>query len=239
MIPWEPSAAIATITALAALLFMRKDKQQHFRLHQKILFWLGLGSIYFVLQTQFEYYAEHAFFIHQMQQGVLHHLGPFLIALSGAFMYEKKRQEQRKSFLANPIVAVLLFNGLIIFWLLPPIHAIAMLDWRLYRLMSASMILNGLMFWHMVLSSRHSASSRIITMLALIPPQIVTGALVFFTQHELYPVYSLCGRIFTGISPMTDQQIGGLILWLSGPMMSAIGILVVAYREWMQVKHLA
>jgi len=69
---------------------------------------------------------------------------------------------------------------------------------------------------------------------AAIPPQIVLGAFIFFSPRELYPVYSICGRAFTWLSPMRDQQIGGLLLWIPGSMMSVFGA-VLALRHWMRL----
>jgi putative membrane protein len=142
--------------------------------------------------------------------------------------------------LFNPIVAVTLFVGLIYFWLLSPIHFKAMLDWRLYRAMNWSMVIDGLMFWWLVLDSRPAPPARlapglrILVVIAAIPPQIMLGAYIFFTPHELYPIYSICGRAFTWISPMRDQQIGGLLLWIPGSMMSVIGALI-AIRHWLRL----
>ena len=59
----------------------------------------------------------------------------------------------------------------------------------------------------------------------------------FFTSHELYPIYTICGRAFGGFSALTDQQIGGVILWVHGAMMSAIGILAVILKELMLTEH--
>jgi putative membrane protein len=70
--------------------------------------------------------------------------------------------------------------------------------------------------------------------IAAIPPQILLGAFIFFTPRELYPVYSICGRAFTWLSPMRDQQIGGLLLWIPGSMMSVVGALI-ALRHWMRL----
>jgi putative membrane protein len=137
-------------------------------------------------------------------------------------------------------VAVALFVGLIYFWLLSPIHFKAMLDYRLYRAMNWSMVIDGLMFWWLVLDSRPAPPARlapgrrILVVIAAIPPQILLGAYIFFTPHELYPIYSICGRAFTWISPMRDQQIGGLLLWIPGSMMSVIGALV-ALRHWLRL----
>ena len=75
-------------------------------------------------------------------------------------------------------------------------------------------------------------------MFAVIPPQIVLGALIFFATRELYPIYTICGRAIDGVSALADQQIGGIILWIHGAMMSAIGILIVARKELMPGKAL-
>jgi putative membrane protein len=255
LVPWETSLSIIIVTAVTAMLFIRGGLKCRLFFRQKLYFWTGLLSLYVVSHTQFDYYSEHAFFVHQLQSLVLHHLGPFFIilgcprdALSAGCPVAAKRLIRKVSawktmqnllnVLFHPVAAVILFVGLIIFWLLPPVHFIAMLDWRVYRLMNWSMVLNGLMFWGLVLDAQsiRSPGCRIAMMLAVVPPQILTGALVFFTPQELYPIYTLCGRAFTGMSSMTDQQIGGLILWMNAPMMSVIGILIVIHKEFRQPK---
>lgn len=134
----------------------------------------------------------------------------------------------------NPVVAVVLFVGLIYFWLLSPIHFKAMLDYRLYRVMNWSMAIDGLLFWWLVLDPRLAPSRRVLVVIAAIPPQIILGAYIFFTPHELYPIDSICGRAFTWITLMRDQQIGDLLLWIPGSMMSVIGALI-ALRHWLRL----
>ena len=250
LVPWESSFAVIIITVVTAILFIRGSLKCRLLFRQKLCFWIGLLSLYAVSHTQIDYYAEHAFFVHQLQSLVLHHLGPFLIVLScpkeallAGFPVAGKRLIRMVSgwkpghylvnVLLHPASAVILFVGLIAFWLLPSIHFIAMLDWRIYRLMNWSMVLSGLMFWSVVLDShsKWSPGSRIAMMLAVVPPQILIGAVIFFTPYDLYPIYRLCGRAFTGMSSVTDQQIGGLILWMHGAMMSVIGILILIDRE--------
>jgi putative membrane protein len=255
LVPWEPSLSVVIVTAVTAMLFVKGCLGCKLFFRQKLFFWTGLLSLYVVSHTQLDYYAEHEFFVHQFKSLVLHHLGPFFIilacpekALSAGFPIAGKRLLRMisawkpiqclVSVFLHPVAAVIMFVGLIIFWLLPPIHFVAMLDWRLYRLMNWSMAVNGLMFWGLVLDSdsKWSPGSRIAMMLAVVPPQILIGALIFFTPHELYPIYTLCGRAFTGVSSITDQQIGGLILWMNAAMMSVIGILIVIYKELRQSK---
>lgn len=259
--PWEESVLVIVATGTAAILFSRGCARSNPQFHQKLYFWMGLGSIYLVSHTQFDYYSEHQFFIHRLQHLVLHHLGPFFIILSRplstlrAGSPERLRQFSRQiaswkpvqylaRILCQPIVAVALFIGLIGFWLVPSIHFTAMIDWRLYRLMNWSMLINGLIFWGLVLrprsiySIRLSPGTRIAMMLAVIPPQIVIGAMIFFASRELYPIYTICGRAIGGISAIADQQIGGIILWIHGAMMSAIGVLIVIRKELLPRKLL-
>ncbi|MEX3947009.1 cytochrome c oxidase assembly protein [Paraburkholderia sp. EG287B] len=256
--PWEPSPTVMICTLLAAVLFVRGKRHARVSLARQISFWFGLGALYVVLHTRLDYYFEHEFFMHRAQHLVLHHLGPFFIALAypGAALragipFRWRQRFVRPALAArpvrvaldivmHPVVAVGLFVGLIYFWLFSPIHFIAMLDWRLYRVMNWSMVIDGLLFWWLVLDSRPapparlSPGKRVLVVIAAIPPQIVLGAFIFFTPRELYPVYSICGRAFTWLSPMRDQQIGGLLLWIPGSMMSVVGALV-ALRHWMRL----
>ncbi|WP_133790228.1 cytochrome c oxidase assembly protein [Paraburkholderia silvatlantica] len=256
--PWEPSPTVMICTLLAAVLFARGKRHAQVSLARQISFWFGLGALYVVLHTRLDYYFEHEFFMHRAQHLVLHHLGPFFIALAypGAALragipFGWRQRFVRPALAArpvrvaldivmHPVVAVGLFVGLIYFWLFSPIHFIAMLDWRLYRVMNWSMVIDGLLFWWLVLDSRPapparlSPGKRVLVVIAAIPPQIVLGAFIFFTPRELYPVYSICGRAFTWLSPMRDQQIGGLLLWIPGSMMSVVGALV-ALRHWMRL----
>lgn len=256
--PWEPSPTVVVAILVAAILFVRGVRHARVSALRQVSFWFGLVALYIALHTRLDYFFEHEFFMHRLQHLVLHHLGPFFIAWSypGAALRAGIPFRWRQRFIGpavrtapvrialdvvfNPVVAVLLFVGLIYFWLLSPIHFKAMLDWRLYRVMNWSMVIDGLLFWWLVLDPRPAPPARLspgrrtMMVIAAIPPQIVLGALIFFTPHELYPIYSICGRAFTWISPIRDQQIGGLLLWIPGSMMSVFGALI-ALRHWMRL----
>jgi putative membrane protein len=59
---------------------------------------------------------------------------------------------------------------------------------------------------------------------------IVRQPPIALSSKILYNVYSVCGRAWP-ISPITDQEIGGLITWIPSAMMSVLGILLVI-RLW-------
>jgi putative membrane protein len=218
-----------------------------------LLFWLGLGLIYGALQTHFDYYAQHMFFMHRLQHLLLHHLAPFLIALAApaetlsrglpqaahryllAPLRDNRRVGQLYALLQQPAVAALLFVGLIYLWLLPELHFLAMLNLPLYNAMNWGMALDGLLFWWMVFNLRtrqqntHHYGGRILLLFLMMFPQIAIGAHITFARHELYEVYALCGRIWP-LSAGLDQVLGGLVTWIPSAMMSIAASLVLLHR---------
>jgi putative membrane protein len=260
LVPWEPSPTVVVCVLAAAIFYWRGARRSPVCAPwpRQLAWWLGLSLSYVALHSRVDYYAEHQFFVHRLQHLVLHHLGPFLIALSHphvALMRGMPRSIRRRvvrpalawppvrlalDVLLNPLVAAILFVGLIYLWLYNPIHYVAMLDVHLYKLMNWSMILDGLLFWWLVLDTRPRPPARlrpgvrVLVALAVIPPQILIGAYITFVKHDLYPIYAICGRALLGMSAATDQYMGGLIVWIPSAMMSVISALI-AFRAWVQL----
>lgn len=202
-------------------------------------FLIGLTLIYVVSQTRYDYLAQYMFFPHRAQHLVLHHAAPFLLVLAApprvlaaglpAWASSAHRLARPLlDLLQHPLIAPLLFVGLIYFWLIPSVHFDAMLSRHLYQLMNWSMLLDGLLFWWLVLTphGRLGPGRRILLLLVVIPPQILLGAYLTFSPTVLFDVYEVCGRAWP-LAPLVDQQIGGLITWIPATMMSVIGTLIV------------
>ena len=206
----------------------------------------GVVAIYAVVQTHYDYMAQHEFFLNRIQHIFMHHLGPFLVALAwpGETLYRgvpaplRRIRESRTlrhvlRIVQQPLLSGLLFVGLIYVFLIPAVQFHAMLDRRLYALMNWSMIGDGLLFWFLVLDPRPKAQAgasfgiRLVLPFAVMFPQIAVGAYIAFSPGGLYRYYELCGRLFPTISFATDQHIGGIVAWIPGSMMSAISFLVV------------
>ncbi len=248
--PWEFSPTEYLTTALMLLWFCRglalAPAGERPAIWRRVTFLIGLALIYAVLQTRFDYWAQHMFFLNRIQHVVMHHLGPFLVALGGAGATIRRGLPRwvRQAILSpavgrvigvlqQPLLAAVLFVGLVYFWLVPPIHFRAMLDWRLYAVMNWSMVLDGLLFWCLVLDPRPKPPARLAfgmraaLAFGVMFPQIVLGAAIAFSQRDLYPYYDLCGRLFQSIGALTDQRIGGIVIWIPPSMMSAIAVLLV------------
>lgn len=255
--PWEPSAPVIIVCAVAISLYaigmMRGAKPGFW---PALSFFLGMGLMYVVTQTQFDYYSQYLFSAHRFQHLILHHLGPFLVALSmpaavlaaglpaSVRAWPQGRAAPVFSVLRvlyngiqQPFLAAFLFVGILYFWLTPSIHFYAMLSLDLYWLMNWTMALDGLLFWWLIfergragVTPRLSPGKRILLLGMIIPPQIALGAYITFSRQNLFDIYDVCGRAFP-IAPLLDQQIGGLITWIPASMMSVVAaIIVLAFR---------
>lgn len=210
-----------------------------------VIYFIGVAVIYAVLQTRFEYMAQHMFFLNRIQHLVMHHLGPFLIALSwpgttlarGMPARLKRLVTTRPALVARdivqqPFIAAVLFVGLIALWLMPSVHFVAMIDPDLYRVMNWTMVGDGILFWFLILDPRASPpapvshAGRIFTSVLVMFPQIVIGAMIAFAHRDLYGFYDWCGRLYPSIGAIDDQTYGGLIVWIPAAMMSIAGMLV-------------
>ena len=248
-LPWEFSWPEFLATILTFVWFARGLKalpnNQHPPPWRLICFAAGVASFYIVLQTHIDYYAQHMFFVHRWAHFVLHHAGAFLIAMgmSGQVLWAgmpdflkpivKSRPVQATlDFLQHPVMAPFLFVGLLYFWLIPAIHTRVMLDANLYELMNWTMALNGVMFWSLILDSRAKPPARLshlmraLLILVIELPQMVLGAILSLSEHDIYPVYIICGRVLD-MTALNDQHYGGLIIWLPGTLTSFAAMIVV------------
>jgi putative membrane protein len=213
-------------------------------LWRQLSFFLGLLAIYSVLQTHFDYMAQHEFFLNRVQHIFMHHLGPFLLAIAwpgetlrrGMPLAVRRIVEwpplvRAVRYVQQPALAGVLFVGLVYLFLIPAVHFRAMIDPRLYALMNWSMAVDGVLFWSLVLDPRPSPPApcgfaiRMVLAFAVMFPQIAIGASIAFSSGGLYPYYDLCGRIFPSITAAADQHIGGIIIWIPAGMMSGIGFM--------------
>jgi putative membrane protein len=251
--PWDFSAPAFAVAALASWWYLRGvgalDASRRPSLLRRICYFAGVAVIYAVVQTRFEYMAQHMFVLNRIQHVVMHHLGPMLIVLAwpGAALrlgmptpvrrlLEHRALVSMVRLVQRPAPAAILFVGLIFFWLIPPIHFRAMIDRNLYWTMNWSMIVDGVLFWSLVLDPRPSPPASLSFVargalaLGVMFPQIAGGAAIAFSRTDLYSYYDLCGRLYPALGPMADQQLGGLVIWIPAAMMSAIALLLVFER---------
>lgn len=258
LVPWEFSWLFLATFVLACVLYVRGSKRVRVSRGRQLSFWIGMAMIYGSLHTYFDYYAEHEFFMHRIQQVLLHHLAPLLIIASypGTVLRAglalplrvRLRAAQRmwpvrlaSAVLLNPAFATLTFVAFILVWLIPQMQTLAMLDWRIYRFMNWSMVISGFIYWWLVLDHRPRPPGRMTPGLRVLSPgitmtpQILAGAIVTFSKTDLYPIFEICGRAFT-FNVLTGQLVGGVIMWVPAAIIESIGGLL-ALRQWLRLSR--
>ncbi len=263
-LPYEFSWLIFLAISLSGYWFLRglrrmpaDDRPPVWR---RAAFFAGLALLWTVTQTQFEFLAQRMFFTNRLQHVAMHHVGAMLVALGWAGpailaggpdwlrrIFGNRYLRSTVSVVQHPAVAALLFVGLFYFWLIPPVHFRAMLDPVLYQVMNWSMVVDGILFWTLVVDPRPTGVARVsygvraALAIGVMFPQIVLGALITFAERDLFPYYAFCGRYFPSIGAVADQQIGGIVIWIPPAMMSVIALLIVV-RNMMReqdAKHLS
>jgi putative membrane protein len=256
LLPWDFSPATLAVVVLAAVAFARGAAASGSRPERTraVAFYAGLTLIYAALQTQWDYYAGHMFFVHRLQHFALHDVGPLLLAFSApaALLVRGTPTAVRDALrplkgvvrpiarvLFEPWTATVLFVGSLVFWVVPSIHFYAMVSNWVYTLMNWSVLLLDLPFWWLIFdprpypAARLGQGTRILMLVFVMGPMILTGAIISLVRHDIYPVYQICGR-FLPISPLTDQQIGGLIIWIPGSLLTVFAALICLRRAMYQ-----
>lgn len=246
--PWEFSPALLLTFLASGALYVRGVRVHRVGMARQALFWVGLVLLYLSLHTRIDYYAERLFFAHRLQHLVLHHLGPLLImgAYPGQVLRAGLPMPARvwlrnflgtgtgrvvTGLLTNKYFVPFLFVFLVLVWLIPSVQFYSMLDWRLYRLMNWSVVISGFMYWNLILDRRPSPpavmapGARVLSPVITMVPQMIVGAIITFTEYDLYPVFDLCGRAIPGMSAVTDQAIGGLTMWVLAGFIETFGLL--------------
>ncbi|WP_243856859.1 cytochrome c oxidase assembly protein [Paraburkholderia sp. BL6665CI2N2] len=247
------SLLFVAVFLVTAAFFVRGAWRLQPSIGRQVAFWSGMAIFYVSLHTRVDYYAEHQFAVHRLQHLALHHLAPLLVmaAYPGSVIRAglplnarmKLRRVLRRqsivvsrSVLLHPSVVTIAFLASIVFWLVPSVQFVAMLDWRLYFAMNWSVAVTGLMYWWMVVDHRQSpparlsAGMRVMSPIITMTPQILLGSMIAFSSRDLYPIFTICGRAFTDISAEFDQSLGGLIMWIPAAVLEAIGALLALRR---------
>ena len=256
LLPWEfsPTTLLAALAVLGAYLRGWRRAGSQAGIFRPAAFLCGVLLSYAFLETRLEFYALHLFWLQRVEHLVLHHLAPFLIALAapGPLLAQGTPRWIRERLLRplaasrplralyrvvqQPVIASVLFVGLIYLWLIPSVQLDTMLSRTLYDIMNASMLIDGILFWWLMVGPEDpqravhlSYGVRMAILVAITIPQTAIGAFILFHHTVLYPSFDICGRAGS-IGAMLDQQLGGLNTWVPPGMMSALGLAVVAAR---------
>ena len=131
-----------------------------------------------------------------------------------------------------------IFNVVLIAWHLPPMYELAMRHHPVHIVQHLCFMTAAVLMWWPVLSPlpelpRLSYPGQMLYLFLLSIPMSLVAISIGYADHLLYPYYASAARIW-GITPMQDQMIGALIMWIPGGLFFFAIISVVFFR-WQQM----
>lgn len=130
-----------------------------------------------------------------------------------------------------------IFNVVLAVWHLPPVYGLAMANHSVHIIQHLCFMIAATLMWWPILSPlpelpRLSYPAQMLYLFLLTIPMSLIAICIGYADSILYPAYSSAPRIW-GITPMQDQLIGALIMWIPGGLFFFVIISVVFFR-WQQ-----
>jgi putative membrane protein len=214
--------------------------------------WLaGLAAILVALSSAIDVYAGDLLTVHMVQHLLLAMVAPPLLALGAPITLALRvaSPETRRRLilpvlrsrivrvLASPLVAWPLFA--VAMWLthFSPLYNAALEDPNIHDAEHFLYLATGILFWWPVVAAdpvphRMGYGGRLAYLGLQMPVNAAVGLAIYFAPAVLYPHYATLVRTW-GPDALTDQQIGGVLMWGAGDLLllAAIPLVVVAWMR--------
>jgi putative membrane protein len=225
---------------------------------RSLWFYAGLAVLLLAVVSPIDYWADSYFMVHMVQHLLLMFAAPSLVVagapgqpLLDALPGRSGKTVTRSvlagdwsrplravfTFLTGPVVAVVIFNLVMVVWHIPAAFDLAENNSAVHIwLMHSSFFLAGVLFWLQFIPSppfrsRMPLLGRAAALLATNVVMIfIAMTLSIFATHSVYPVYNHVPGVT--LPAFADQQIGAAILWVCGDFW-ALPTMIITIRQIM------
>ena len=140
---------------------------------------------------------------------VLHHM--LLIAAVAPLLALAFPMRRLGSF---PLAVLVGVHAIILWvWHTPGLYAWGLASVPAYWLMQTSLLASAWLLWRAILAPTTQPGSALVALVATIGQMGLLAALIVFAPRPLYPVH-FASTVAWGLSPLTDQQLAGLLMWV-------------------------
>ena len=138
--------------------------------------------------------------------------------------------------ITSPLIAFVLFNLAFIVWHFPQLYDMALQDRLVHVLEHWTFLGSAMIMWWPLCSPvselpRLPALGQLLYLFLLSIPSKILGAILTFAPAPIYPTYEMAPRLW-GIGVLSDQQIGGVIMWVPGGLALFVAF-TVAFFLWL------
>jgi len=245
----DPSILIATALIMGIYLYAVGLLRRPYKLidgvtrRQVIFFYLGVLVIFFALVSPLDAIGDrYLFSVHMVQHLFLTMVGAPLLLIGTPGVLLKPLIRPRPifllaKFLTHPFMAFFLFNADFWLWHIPALYDATLTHEGIHILEHITFIVFGVISWWPVFSPLSedlpplSTGGQVLYLFFSGMPVVALGAGLTFAG-PLYAPYLEAPRLW-GLSAATDQQLGGLIMWVPGNIIYII-IVSILFIRWMQ-----
>jgi cytochrome c oxidase assembly factor CtaG len=200
-------------------------------LWRRLSFYLGIAIVVAALISPLDAIGEeHLFSVHMAQHIALGEIAPLfvLVGLSGAILRPLLAPAplRRLRFLLNPLVALPLWALNLYGWHLPVFYEAALAHPPLHAVEHACFFTAGLLMWGALLeplpgprwfgSAQKAGYVLVVRALGC----AILGNVFIWAGTPFYPAYA-AGEHAWGVAPLTDQQVGGAVMFIWGALITA------------------
>jgi len=137
--------------------------------------------------------------------------------------------------LLHPLAAFVLYNGYIAVLHTPPVYDLMVRDEVIHIALHIGLMVTGTIMWWPLLSPapelpRLPYAGQVLYLFSMLVPMAAVSAPITLASSVIYPWY-LEGPHPFGISPLTDQVWGGLLMWVGGGIYF-MGVFSAIFFRW-------
>lgn len=237
----HPSTAIG-IAALGALyIWASKALHREPRAAQRSFFFAGLLLLFASLNGPIHDLSDDYLFSAHMVQHLLLTLAvpPLLLAGTPGWMIRPLLASRVVApvarFFTRAQIAFVVFNLTIALWHLPPFYNAAMAHHSLHIVEHLMFIAAAVLMWWPLLSQlpevpRLAYPGQMLYSFLMSIPMSIVAVYIAMADRLLYPAYSAAPRVLP-LTPLEDQLLGALIMWIPGGIIFMI-IMTVVFFKW-------
>lgn len=250
-LPWAAALLGAGGYVLAARHINRADPRVPIPAWRVAAWLAGLATILIALVSAVDVYAEDFLAVHMVQHLLIAMVAPPLLALGAPVTLLLRIASPRLRrrvilpvlhsrlvrLLASPLVAWPLFA--IAMWVthFSPLYDAALEDPAVHVAEHLIYLATGVLFWWPVVAAdpipgRMGYGARLAYVGLQMPVNAAVGLAVYFAPVVLYPHYARLERSW-GPDALTDQQIGGVLMWGVGDLALLVAIFAIL-AAWMR-----
>jgi cytochrome c oxidase assembly factor CtaG len=231
---------------------LRRRGSTHFRTAQLAAFLGGLAAIGLALASPIEPFSTLLLQVHMVQHLLLMMVAPPLLLLGapalpllrglplevrrywiGPFLREPLVQAGFRR-LTHPLTAWVLFVGSTVLWHTPLLFDRALESDGWHYAEHAFFLGTALLFWWPVVQpypSRPQVSRWVLIPFLLLADvqNTLLSAILTFSEQVIYPHYETVPRLW-GVSPLDDQAIAGVLMWVPGSLAYLVPLVVIGSR---------